>query len=218
RAYAETLLNDTSTTEHFCVASTKTGTNGTTMAIDVLDSGGSSVIIFDKWGTVIHEISYYLGQVTYQIDRAVETMLTTFTVGVILGAFGIYAVEGITARKREIALLRSMGAKNSLVVRAQGAELLVLTLVSIFLLFGYGPLFMANSLLSSLGSYSTWSFLFPVVVFPVIPWTTLVLVLMFFIVSTVLFIAAIAVLGSRVNIAAALNAAWAEAGPYGGDV
>jgi predicted lysophospholipase L1 biosynthesis ABC-type transport system permease subunit len=188
------------------------------MAIDVLDSGGSSVIIFDKWGTVIHEISYYLGQVTYQIDRAVETMLTTFTVGVILGAFGIYAVEGITARKREIALLRSMGAKNSLVVRAQGAELLVLTLVSIFLLFGYGPLFMANSLLSSLGSYSTWSFLFPVVVFPVIPWTTLVLVLMFFIVSTVLFIAAIAVLGSRVNIAAALNAAWAEAGPYGGDV
>jgi predicted lysophospholipase L1 biosynthesis ABC-type transport system permease subunit len=188
------------------------------MAIDVLDSGGSGVIIYNQWGSIMYEISYYLSQVSYQMDRAVDTMLTTFTVGVILGAFGIYAVEGITARRREIALLRSMGAKNALVVRAQGAELLVLTLLSILLLLGYGPLFMANSLLSSLGTYTTWSFLFPVAVFPVIPWMTLATVLMFFIVSTLLFIAAIATLGSRINIAAALNAAWAEAGPYGGDV
>jgi len=218
RAYAQTLLNETSTTEHFCVVGVNRGANGTAMAIDVLDSGGSGVIIYDQWGSVTYEISYYLGQVSYQMDRAVDTMLTTFTVGVILGAFGIYAVEGITARRREIALLRSMGAKNALVVRAQGAELLVLTLLSIFLLLGYGPLFMANSLLSSLGTYTTWSFLFPIAVFPVIPWMTLATVLMFFIVSTLLFIAAIATLGSRINIAAALNAAWAEAGPYGGDV
>jgi ABC-type lipoprotein release transport system permease subunit len=218
RAYAETLLNESTTTEHYCVASAKVGANGTAMAIDVLDSGGLSVIMFQQWGTVNHEVSYYLGQVTYQMDRAADTMLTTFTVGVILGAFGMYAVEGITARRREIALLRSIGAKNSLVVRAQGAELLVLTLISLFLLLGYGPLFMANSLLSSLGSYSAWSFLFPVAVFPVIPWVTLVIVLLFFIVSTVLFIGVIAIMGSRVNIAAALNAAWAEAGPYGGDM
>ncbi|MFW9804253.1 MAG: FtsX-like permease family protein [Candidatus Thorarchaeota archaeon] len=218
RAFAETLLNETSETQHFCVASARRNANGTAMAADVLDSGGSGVIMFEQWGTVDFEVAYYLGQVVYQMDRAVDTMLTTFTVGVILGAFGIYAVEGITSRKREIALLRSIGARNSLVVGAQGAELLVLTLVSLFLLLGYGPLFIANSLISSLGSYSTWSFLFPVAVFPVIPWFTLVIVLMFFIVSTILFIAAIALLGSRVNIAAALNAAWAEAGPYGGDL
>ncbi len=218
RGYAQTLLNETETTDHFCVASTKEGTNGTALALDVLEYGGVSVIVLDQWGSVTHEVSNYLGQVTYQMDRAVDTMLTTFTVGVILGAFGIYAVEGITARRREIALLRSMGAQNGLVVRAQGAELLVLALMSVFLLLGYGPLFMANSLISSLGSYSAWSFLFPVVVFPVIPWMTLFVVLMFFVVSTVLFIAAIAMLGSRINIASALNAAWAEAGPYGGDV
>ena len=69
-----------------------------------------------------------------------------------------------------------------------------------------------------LGAYSAWSFLFPVAVFPVIPWATLVIVLMFFIISTVLFIGIIAVLGSRINIAMALNAAWAEAGPYGDDM
>ena len=217
RAFAETLLNETSETEHYCVASAKRNVNSTAMAIDVLNAGGSSAIVFGQWGTVDYEVAYYLGQVVYQMDRAVDTMLTTLAVGVILGAFGIYAVEGITARKREIALLRSIGARNSLIVRAQGAELLVLTLVSLFLLLGYGPLFMANSLLSSLGSYSTWSFLFPIAVFPVIPWVMLVIVLMFFIVATILFIAAIAVLGSRINIAAALNAAWAEAGPYGGD-
>jgi ABC-type lipoprotein release transport system permease subunit len=218
KAYAETILNDTSSTTHFCAVSTKAGANGTAMAIDVLESGGSRVISFEQWGSVSLEISYYLGQVTYQMDRAVDTMLTTLTVGVILGAFGIYAVEGITARRREIALLRSMGANNGLVVRAQGAELLVLTLLSFILLLGYGPLFMANSLLSSLGSYGTWSFLFPVALFPVVPWATLFGVLLFFIISTMIFIVAIAVLGSRINIAASLNAAWAEAGPYGGDV
>ncbi|MFX0055994.1 MAG: FtsX-like permease family protein [Promethearchaeota archaeon] len=218
RAFAETLLNETYETVHYYVAGARRNANGTAMAIDVLAAGGSSAIMFGQWGTVDYEIAYYLGQVIYQMDRAIDTMLTTFTIGVILGAFGIYAVEGITSRKREIALLRSIGARNSLVVRAQGAELLVLTLVSLILLLGYGPLFMANSLISSLGSYSAWSFLFPVAIFPVIPWITLVTVLMFFILSTILFIAAIALLGSRVNIAAALNAAWAEAGPYGGDL
>ena len=43
-------------------------------------------------------------------------------------------------------------------------------------------------------------------------------VLAFFIVSVVFFIGVVAVLGSRINLAATLNASWAEAAPYGGDV
>ncbi|MFW9800953.1 MAG: hypothetical protein ACFFD9_10985, partial [Candidatus Thorarchaeota archaeon] len=116
------------------------------------------------------------------------------------------------------ALLRSMGASNSLVVRAQGAELLVLVFLSILLLGLYAPLFLANSLLTAVGAYGSWSYLFPVVVFPVFPWLLLLIVLTFFVASVVLFIVAISALATRVGLAASLNAAWAEAGPYGGDL
>ena len=58
----------------------------------------------------------------------------------------------------------------------------------------------------------------PVSIFPVLPWITIFAVLSFFIVSVVIFIAAVAVFGSRINLAETLNASWAEAAPYGGDV
>ena len=43
-------------------------------------------------------------------------------------------------------------------------------------------------------------------------------VLAFFVASVVIFIGIVAVVGSRINLAATLNATWAEAAPYGGDV
>lgn len=215
---ARVLFNETEYVEHYCVLGTAAGANGTLVAEELLNSGGDDVIVSGEWGAVDFEVHHYVSQITYEIDRAVDTMTTTVTVGVILGAFTIYAVEGVRARRREIALLRSMGASNSLVVRAQGAELLVLVFLSILLLGLYAPLFVANSLLTAVGAYGTWSYLFPVVVFPVIPWFLLLAVLTFFLASAVVFILAISTLATRVGLTTSLNAAWAEAGPYGGDL
>lgn len=217
RDFARVLFNTTTVADHYCVLGTVHEANGTAVAEDLLNSGGDQVVASGEWGAVDFEMTYYLSQVSYHIDRAVDTMMTTVTMLVILGAFTIYAAEGIRARRREIALLRSMGASNSLVVKAQGIELLVLMCLSVLLLALYSPLFLANSLLTAVGAYGSWPSLFPVVVFPVIPWLLLLLVFTFFVVSVVVFIAAIAVLGSRVHLAMALNAAWAESGPYGGD-
>ncbi len=215
---ARVLFNETENVEHYCVLGTAAGANGTLVAEELLSSGGDDVIVSGEWGAVDFEVHHYVSQIMYEIDRAVDTMTTTVTLGVILGAFTIYAVEGVRARRREIALLRSMGASNSLVVRAQGAELLVLVFLSILLLGLYAPLFLANSLLTAVGTYGSWSYLFPVVVFPVIPWLLLLIVLTFFLASVVLFILAISTLATRVGLTTALNAAWAEAGPYGGDL
>jgi hypothetical protein len=42
-------------------------------------------------------------------------------------------------------------------------------------------------------------------------------ILALFLVSVAVFVIVVASLASRVNVAAALNAAWAESAPYGGE-
>jgi hypothetical protein len=145
-------------------------------------------------------------------------MLTVLTTSTILGAFAVYALEGVRARRREIALLRSNGADNGHVVKAQGAEMFVLMLFSLAILLIYAPLFLTTSVNSSGGGLAVYGTVYPVSIFPVYPWITIFTVLSFFIVSVVIFIAIVAVFGSRINLAETLNASWAEAAPYGGDV
>jgi ABC-type antimicrobial peptide transport system permease subunit len=152
------------------------------------------------------------------MDRSVDTMLTVLTTGTILGAFAVYALEGVRARRREIALLRSNGADSGTIVKAQAAEMLVLMLFSFAVILVYAPLYLTTSVSASGSGIASWSTVYPVSIFPVIPWITIVTVLAFFVVSVVIFIGIVAVLGSRINLAATLNAAWAEAAPYGGDV
>ncbi len=214
REYLGTLISLDNSTENILCVRTNKGANGTQLVADVLDAGGSIVISDRDWSAVSYEVDNYLSQTAYRMDRAVDTMLTISTAAIIFGSFIIYAFEGLSARKREIALIRSMGGDRSVVVKSQMAEMLVLLGVGIILLLGYGPLHITNSLVN----YRSSLYLFPVSVFPVIPWFTLLSVFLFFVGSIAIFIVVVAILGTRVNIAEALNANWAESGPYGGDV
>ena len=220
RDFASTQLNLdlVNNTNNVYYVKTTDGANGTALVENILNQGGDAAITYSGWASVSYEVETYLSDATYHMDRAVDTVLTIVTVGIIFGGFAIYAAEGIRARRREIALLRSMGAKVNLVIKAQAAEMLVLTSVSILLLLGYSPLYLANSLLNSAWTSIGTSYIYPIVVFPIFPWFTMLLVLLFFIISVVIFIMVVAALSSKINIAAALNTAWAEAGPYGGEI
>ncbi len=209
------IVNETYS--YLCV-STKDGVNGTQIALEVLDHGGIDVLYNGKWDAVTLRTTEYLEQVTYHMDRSVDTMLTVLTIGTIMGAFAVYAVEGVRARSREIALLRSNGANTGVIIRAQGAEMLVLMLFSLVVLLGYAPLYLTTSINAASSGIASWYTRYPVAIFPVIPWVTIFLVLIFFVVSVVIFIGIVAVLGSRINLAATLNTSWAEAAPYGGEV
>ncbi|MHA1929605.1 MAG: ABC transporter permease [Candidatus Thorarchaeota archaeon] len=195
-------------------ASTVDGANGTALVADVLDSGGWSVLNNQNWASVSFDVELYLSQTTYHMDRAVSTMTTIASVAIIFGAFTIYAFEGITARRREIALLRAIGADMSQVIKAQIAELLVLALVSFGLLAIYGPLHITNALMN----YSSSTYTFPEPVFITVPYMMLLEIALFFIGSILIFVIAIAALSSRINLSESLNSSWAESGPYGGDV
>ena len=73
-------------------------------------------------------------------------------------------------------------------------------------------------IMNNLLTYRVTPFIFPVPIFAVIPWFTLATIVVFFLASILVFVLAIAFLSSRVKLSEALNASWAESGPYGGDV
>jgi hypothetical protein len=218
REYLGTHINIVNETNSFLCVQTSEGANGTLIANELLDQGGMQVIYDGLWDSVFTRTNEYLGQITYHMDRSVDTMLTVLTTLTILGAFAVYALEGVRTRGREIALLRSTGANSGVIVKAQGAEMLVLMLFSLLILSLFAPLYLTTTISTASTGAASWYLIYPISIFPVIPWTSILSVLAFFIVSVVIFIGIVAVLGSRINLAATLNASWAEAAPYGGDV
>ncbi|MHA1135003.1 MAG: FtsX-like permease family protein [Candidatus Thorarchaeota archaeon] len=210
-----TLHNQTN--NYYCVRTTPNA-NASIIAEDVFSAGGDIVLYNGIWEAVSQNVDAYLSNTAYKMERALDTMLTVLTVGTIIGGFTIYAVEGIRGRKREIALLRSIGASTRTIIMALGTEMLVLMLFSMILLAIYAPLFLSTSIYMAGGSTTGFFDIYPIAIFPVIPWTTIFVVLGFFVVTVAFFIIIIAAFGSRINLAYTLNAAWAEADPYGGDV
>ncbi|TET08273.1 MAG: ABC transporter permease [Candidatus Thorarchaeota archaeon] len=215
REYLRSLLGALNQTNNFLCVSTLDNANGTETGESLLEAGGYEVLYQNLWDSVSSQTDEFLKQTSYHIDRSVDTMLTVLTVGTIMGAFAVYAVEGVRARRREIALLRSAGADSGLIVKAQGAEMLILMLFSLIVLLAYAPLFLSTSISTiRVSAFETY----PVSVFLIIPWLTIFTVLAFFIVSIMIFIGFVAFFGSRINLAQTLNASWAEAAPYGEDM
>ncbi|MDH4214834.1 MAG: hypothetical protein OEV85_13030 [Candidatus Thorarchaeota archaeon] len=218
REYLGSQFNLVNETSNFLCVKTTENANTTIIVDDLLASGGGIAFQDDEWDSVYERVHNYIDNTQYRMERAIDTMLTVLTVGSIVGAFSIYAVEGLRARRREIALLRSVGASKSTIIKAQGAEMLVLVLFSLFLLLLYSPLFLSTSISSASRSTSSIYDVYPIAVFPVIPWYTILAVLGFFIVTVTMFIIVIAALSSKIKLAESLNTAWAESGPYGGEV
>ncbi len=210
-----TLLNNSYS---FLCVRTAPNANASAIVEDVFDDDGNIAVYQNLWESVSQNVHDYISDTQYVMERSLDTMLTVLTVGTIVGGFAIYAVEGVRTRRREIALLRSVGASKRMIIMVQGAEMLVLMLFSMILLLIYAPLFLSTSINLAGGSTTGWADVYLVSVFPVIPWITIFVVLGFFVVSVALFIFVIAALSSRINLASTLNAAWAEAGPYGDDM
>ncbi len=218
REYFRTLFNLVNETSNYLCVKTVDDANATKIVEDIIQDGGFIAVYNEEWDSVYGRVHDYIDDVSYKMERAIDTMLTVLAVGSIVGAFSIYAVEGLRDRRREIALLRSIGATKNTIIMAQAAEMLMLVMFSLFLLLVYSPLFLSTSVASAGGSASMSYEIYPISVFPVIPWNIVIAVLGFFILTVTVFIAVIAALSSKINLAEALNTSWAEAGPYGGEV
>ncbi|MGY5876695.1 MAG: FtsX-like permease family protein, partial [Candidatus Thorarchaeota archaeon] len=217
REYLMSKIEIPAYSDHYLCVSTSEYANATQLFLDIFASGGGDVIDGNGWTSVSMLLESYVSSLQYQMDRAVDSMMTFALIGTVFGAFTIYATEGVRARKREMALLRSIGAMRRVIINIQVTEMVVLTLISLGLVIGFSPIFISNTILTANWSYSYNTLIYPIQTFAVIPWGMLLQVLFFFVVSILVFIALAAVVGSRVKLSESLNASWAEANPYGGD-
>jgi ABC-type lipoprotein release transport system permease subunit len=209
REYVEMVLNVTEDARNVLCVRTKADTNGTELVDEIFGRGGAEAVRGDNWAAVSHEVDVYVSSASYRVDRGVDNMMMVVMVGVVVGSFTVYGAEGIRERRREIALLRSMGADSKIIAMVEAAELFVLLLFGSLLLFAYGPFLFSITMLT----YQTTYYIFPVRVFPVIPWMLLLSILAFFVVSLLIFILGMSTLGLRINLSSALNSAWTESGP-----
>ncbi len=192
--------------------------NETRVLEELMDAGASSVVQTGYAAAPRAMLEEYMSSEYYHMDRAVDTMLMVSLAATIVSMFIVYAAEELPARRREMALLRAAGAPGSLVTRVFVAEMSVLLLVSLGLLVVFAPLFLSNLMSTLSVYYSPVPLVFPVMVFPVYPVAGMALVLVLLVVTALVAIAVIALYAARISLAEALNASWAEAGPYGGEL
>ena len=209
RFLAPTINFTKSASNVLCVKIRENG-NSTEIIHELLNDGGYDAIEDNGWVTVSDEVSNYVNHAEYSIDRSVDTMTTTNMILIICGGFVLYTIEDLRTRKREIALIRSMGAETAQVVKINSAEFLILTLSALTLILWFAPLLTTNSLLI----YPTTSYSFPIKVFVVVPWTTLLSILMSFIACMLVLTLIIAITNTQVNLSRTLSASWSEAIHY----
>ena len=188
--------------------------NATLIAEEYLTNGWMDVLEEDEWVSASREVEIYTSQDIYILDRSTDTLLTILSVGAIFAAFTVYAIEGVKSRRREIALLRSLGADRNLVIKTQASEMLVLLLLSIMLLGIFTPVLAVNSLLAAVRTYGGVIYVYPSPVTILAPWFLMAIILSFFIFCVAIFIGVISVFSSRVNLSESLNSTWTTASPY----
>ncbi|MHA1742327.1 MAG: ABC transporter permease, partial [Candidatus Thorarchaeota archaeon] len=213
RQYMDSLFNKSS--YDFCNLCVRLSPNinGTALGERALNESRRFLVQSSPYSTVMMELRNYVQKSDFAIDRAVDTMVVLGSTAIILAAFLLYASEDMRARKREIALMRAMGASQSQVEKTQIAEMMMLVIGSLFFLLLFAPLFISNALYTTRASL----YLFPFTTIVSIPWPMVGGILILFVLSTTLFAIIVARLSIRINLAQALNAAWTEAGPLGGE-
>ncbi|TFG29065.1 FtsX-like permease family protein [Candidatus Thorarchaeota archaeon] len=188
--------------------------NATLTTEEYLANGGMEVLENQEWASSFREVDIYVSQDIYVLDRSSDTLMTILSVGTIIGAFIVYALEEINSRKREIALLRSLGAKRNLVIKIQASEMIVLLLISVILLGLFTPVLSVNSLLAAVQTYGGVTYIYPAPLTILTPWLLMAIILAFFIFCISIFIVVVALSSSRINLSQSLNSTWTEVGPY----
>jgi len=214
--YASEKINLVDETNSYLSVATCETCNDTSLAINLLKQGGKEIIYGNDWAAVDYELDSYTSSILYRMDRALDSMLTIVSIFIVIGVMTVYASESIRDQKREAALLKSLGADGKAIARAQFAELGFLIILSLGLVSLYSPIFVTNSLLASINSYTSWSFIFPVTMFVVVPWGTLAFIVLFYLLCMFGQSLVIARQSTKVGLREALSSYWTKGCPIVG--
>ncbi|MFX0107491.1 MAG: FtsX-like permease family protein, partial [Candidatus Hodarchaeota archaeon] len=192
-------LNQT-TMNYFCIHGVP-GENHTVLAEEVLAQGGRVVLNLDQWESVNHVLDGLYLNPTYDIERGIDTLLTLLAIPTTLSAFVIYEVSTLQSDRKESAILKSLGAESSHLFGIRLSEVLVISLIGLFIVGFYAPLYIANSLEASIAQHRIWGFSFPIHLFTVLSWHVVVPLVLILIFLGAMVTLPAAFLLSRMNLA-----------------
>ncbi|MHA2602472.1 MAG: ABC transporter permease [Candidatus Thorarchaeota archaeon SMTZ1-83] len=164
-----------SATYYYCVRTVENA-DGTVMVQDLSETWGAdqiahAIITAYSWAGIDQIMDEYFKQPAYHMDRAIDSILVVLSVAPVIGATLVYESHLARTRRREIALLKSMGAKWKDLLATHFVEMAAIAILGIMVLLLFGPVFVANSLELSILEYRLWSYSFPVLVHLSISWT-----------------------------------------------
>jgi predicted lysophospholipase L1 biosynthesis ABC-type transport system permease subunit len=116
------------------------------------------VIYQNDWAAIDNKLDSFAMTTQYKMNRAVDSMLSITSVFLAIGVMIVYASENLRDKRRDVALLQSLGGDGGLIAKTQFAELIFLIILSSGILALYSPLFVSNSRITTIGTFTSWSF------------------------------------------------------------
>ncbi|MHA1771940.1 MAG: FtsX-like permease family protein [Candidatus Thorarchaeota archaeon] len=212
--YIQALVNNSWDVSYKVLVKPSSGVNSTELAERIVSDWQSVLEWLTPYASDAKELQTYLSHSTYMFDGAIDTISVVGSLVVLLVVFLLYGTEDIHSRRREIALLRAMGAGQKGVRRVQVAEMITILLTSSLLLLLFAPIFISSAMMNTSPSNYQWPFLSTIVV----PVTLLLGIFFVFVVSVVFFVMLVARYGVKINLAESLNTTWTGVTPLGGEL
>ncbi|MFX1602545.1 MAG: FtsX-like permease family protein [Promethearchaeota archaeon] len=198
--YVESRIDIVHAASNYLCVGTVEGANSTVLIQDLREEYGVEFVEQGYFGAVSTLMETYTGQASYSRDSAIDSMLTVISVAPVLGAVAVYEMQLARSRRREIALLKSIGAKSRELVRVHLAEVLTIAILSFPVLLVFGSIYMAGSLEFSFMKYQIWSYSFPIPIFLHFSWALSL--------SLFLIICGSAILGSLLLFSVVHDRGW----------
>jgi len=201
RNYVGSIVDLNATTETYLCARTIENGNTTQIGEDALSEFETVLPSLNQWSSTTAELTSFRSRADYSIDRSLDSMITISMIFCILVAFTAFQVNKHLVRKREVALLKSLGATSNHVLRIKIAEVLALIIIGIIFTIIFSPLTIANILRIGILDYSLWAYIFPVSIIASANWISYLWVSMLLLIPSIVLVVVLSMRGDDENIA-----------------
>ncbi|MFW9848821.1 MAG: FtsX-like permease family protein [Candidatus Thorarchaeota archaeon] len=207
RDYADVILGENEENSMFLCTRLKDGSNGGSVSTTILDSYGDVILGFSSAKEYSDE---FVSTTQYESDRSLDTLRALLVLSVIPGALVLYISSNLDERKDEEILLRVLGSDMHTIRSSRQIEILSLIGHTGLLLILCAPILLQNTLFILINTSTVALISYPQPLLPVIPWTTIVVLLLVLVIFSSLLMIGSAKVDHTENLVEDKNGIWEE--------
>jgi len=201
RNYVESIIDLNATAETYLCVSAREDANTSRIGEAVLSDYETVLPSSSQWSSTTAELASFQSRLDYSIDRSLDSMFAITMIFCTLVIFTAFQINKHLVRRREVALLKSLGASQHHVMTVRMAEVLTLIIVSIIFTIIFSPLSIANILRIGILDYNAWAYTFPVSIIASANWISYLWICMFLLIPSIILIVSLSMKGDDCSIA-----------------